>query len=218
MINEVIGIYGASGFGKEVLPLVVQQFPSGDIYFIDDNITSNELNGIRVLTLDLFNQLPSSSKKVVIAIADKNIRRSLTHKIKTLNLECVTIFSQNSFVLGNVNLGEGSIVCPFVTLTSDIEIGLSFQANLYSYVAHDCVIGDFVTFAPAVKCNGNVIIEDGAYIGTGAIIKQGTPSRPLVIGKDSVVGMGSVVTKSVTAGDTVFGAPAKSIYTKRTMK
>ena len=218
MMINAIGIYGASGFGKEVLPLVVQQFPSADIYFIDDNININELNGIRVLTLDLFNQLPSSSKKVVIAIADKNIRRSLTDKIKTLNLECVTIFSQNSFVLGNVNLGEGSIVCPFVTLTSDIEIGLSFQANLYSYVAHDCVIGDFVTFAPAVKCNGNVIIEDGAYIGTGAILKQGTPSRPLIIGKDSVVGMGSVVTKSVKAGDTVFGAPAKSIYNKRTIK
>lgn len=114
MIKDAIGIYRASGFGKEVLPLVVHQFPSVDIFFIDNNVTSNELNGKRVLTLDLFNQFPSSSKKVVVAIADQNIRCRLTDKIKTLNLECVTIFSQSSLALGNVSLAEGSI---FYSLT-----------------------------------------------------------------------------------------------------
>ncbi len=39
------------------------------------------------------------------------------------------------------------------------------------------------------------IFEDHAYIGTGAVIKQGTPDQPLVIGKGAVVGMGAVVTK-----------------------
>jgi acetyltransferase-like isoleucine patch superfamily enzyme len=41
----------------------------------------------------------------------------------------------------------------------------------------------------------NIHIEDHAYIGTGAIIKQGTPDKPLVIGKGAVIGMGAVVTK-----------------------
>ncbi|RYZ85331.1 MAG: hypothetical protein EOO68_30390 [Moraxellaceae bacterium] len=110
-----------------------------------------------------------------------------------------------------VTIAEGSILCPFVCLTSNIKIGKFFHANIYSYVAHDCVIGDFVTFAPGVKCNGNIIIEDHAYIGTGAIIKQGTPEQPIVIGKGAVVGMGAVVTKSVAAGVTVVGNPAKPL-------
>ncbi|MNJ56020.1 putative acetyltransferase EpsM [compost metagenome] len=76
-------------------------------------------------------------------------------------------------------------------------------------MAHDCQIGDFVTFAPGVKCNGGVIIEDYAYIGAGVIIKQGTPNRPVVIGRNSIVGMGAVVTKSVPPNTTVFGNPAK---------
>jgi hypothetical protein len=76
-------------------------------------------------------------------------------------------------------------------------------------VAHDCIIGDYVTFAPSVKCNGNVIIEDGAYIGTGAVIKQGTRENPIVIGQNAIVGMGAVVTKSVEAGTVVVGNPAK---------
>ena len=71
------------------------------------------------------------------------------------------------------------------------------------------MIGDFVTFAPGVKCNGNVVIEDHAYIGAGAVIKQGQPGAPLGIGHGAVVGMGAVVTKSVPAGATVVGNPAR---------
>ena len=71
------------------------------------------------------------------------------------------------------------------------------------------VVGGFVTFAPRVHCNGNVVIEDHAYIGTGAILKQGQPGKPLVIGRGAVLGMGAVVTKSVAPGATVVGNPAR---------
>ena len=56
---------------------------------------------------------------------------------------------------------------------------------------------NFVTFAPSVHCNGKVVVEDHAYIGTGVVIKQGTDDRPIIIGEGSIVGMGAVVTKSV---------------------
>ena len=113
-----------------------------------------------------------------------------------------------------MEIGEGSLLCPFSCLTSNIKIGKFFHANIYSYVAHDCIIGDYVTFAPGVKCNGNIHIEDHAYIGTGAVIKQGTPDKPLVIGKGAIVGMGAVVTKSVPAGVTVVGNPARILEKK----
>lgn len=116
--------------------------------------------------------------------------------------------------MDNVEIGEGAALSPFVSITSNIKIGKCFHANLYSYVEHDCVIGDYVTFAPGVKCNGNIHIEDHAYIGAGAVIKQGTPDKPLIIGKGAIVGMGSVVTKSVPAGVTVVGNPARILERK----
>lgn len=65
-----------------------------------------------------------------------------------------------------------------------------------------------MTFAPSVHCNGKVIIEDNAYIGTGVVIKQGTDHAPIIIGEGAIVGMGAVVTKSVDPFTTVVGNPA----------
>ena len=113
--------------------------------------------------------------------------------------------------MDNIEISDGAIICPFVTLTSNISIGENFHANLYSYVAHDCIVGNNVTFAPSVKCNGNVIIEDNVYIGTGAIIKQGKPDKPLIIGKNAIISAGSYVTKNVDESTTVFGNPAQKL-------
>ena len=71
------------------------------------------------------------------------------------------------------------------------------------------------TFAPGVFCNGNVHVGDHAYVGTGAMLRNGTPDRPLVIGEGAVVGMGAVVTKDVAPHTTVVGNPARVLERRR---
>ena len=213
MTNKTVyGIYGASGFGKEIMPLIRNKIKDGDyLCFIDDSPNAETLNGVDILTYFDFLQLDFNKKYVSIAVADSSVRELISQRLKESNVSILDIKAENVMIYDKVSIDPGSILCAFTTLTSNIKIGNFFHANLYSYVAHDCLIGDFVTFAPGVKCNGNVVIEDYAYIGTGAIIKQGSAIRPLTIGEAAVVGMGAVVTKSVKAGDVVFGNPAKSI-------
>ncbi|MDP1372030.1 acetyltransferase [Acinetobacter lwoffii] len=207
-----IGIYGASGFGKEVMPLVRQQFPTlakDSFVFIDDGQAGNSLNDYAVLSYQDFLTKPNTHKAVTIAIANSQVREKLVQRLTEDQIQHLDVQASNTVILDEVHIGEGSLLSPFTCLTSNIKIGKFFHANIYSYVAHDCIIGDYVTFAPGVKCNGNIHIEDHAYIGTGAVIKQGTPDKPLVIGKGAVVGMGAVVTKSVPPGVTVIGNPAR---------
>lgn len=211
-------VYGSSGCGRSLMPIAREQVirenissPS-DIYFIDDSLENMQMiNGHRAVNYQDFIKLPAEKKYVVIAIANSSIRKQLYLKLRADNIESWSIFANQSIIMDNVEVGDGSAISPFVTFGSNIKIGKSFHANLYSYVEHDCIIGDFVTFAPSVKCNGNIHIEDHAYIGAGAVIKQGTPDKPLVIGKGAVVGMGAVVTKSVPAGVTVVGNPARPL-------
>ena len=213
-MSQLIGIYGASGFGKEVMPLVRQhysQLNQDNIVFIDDGGRLEQLDGYKVLSYQQFMQHPATQKAVTIAIADSQVREKLNAKLAQDNIEIINVIANNALQYDNITMGKGSIICGFVHLTSNIKIGKGFHANIYSYIAHDCVIGDFVTFAPRVSCNGNVHIEDHAYIGTGAVLRQGTPDKPLIIGKGAIVGMGAVVTKDVPAGVTVVGNPARPL-------
>lgn len=54
--------------------------------------------------------------------------------------------------------------------------------------------------------DGFISIEDGVWVGAGAIILPN-----VVVGKRSVIGAGSVVTRSIPAGCVVAGNPAKII-------
>jgi sugar O-acyltransferase (sialic acid O-acetyltransferase NeuD family) len=212
MIGPIIGIYGASGFGREVAPVISSNAKESgaEIVFIDDNAdAAASVNGRKICSWPQFLALDATDKSVAIAIADAHIRSLLAERCREQMIRSFDVVATNVFVGDDVAIGEGHILQPFVTLTSNISIGRYFHANIYSYVAHDCKIGDFVTFAPGVMCNGNVHIADRAYIGTGAVLKQGTPEKPLIVGAGATVGMGAVVTKDVPPGVTVVGNPAR---------
>ena len=216
MKQPLYAVYGVSGCGRGVMPLAREQLqlldvPLNRLVFVDDNPGERTVNGLQVLTYSEFNDVEASERKVVIAIAGSAVRKKLAERCTKDGIKPWSVIASNIMIMDDVQIGEGSILSPFVTLTSNIRIGKHFHANMYSYVEHDCVIGDYVTFAPAVKCNGNVVIEDHAYIGSGAILKQGKSGSPLVIGSGAIVGMGAVVTRNVPKGMTVVGNPAEEL-------
>ena len=188
------------------MPLLRSQYPQAEFVFIDDGQAPGHINGHDIITWTDFLQRPTGEKVVSLAVAASKTRQNLAEKCAAANVPLVEARAASVVQMDDVVIGNGACLSPFVTLTSNIRIGQCFHGNLYSYVEHDCAIGDFVTFAPGAKVNGNVTIGDHAYVGSGAIIRQG-----ISIGAGAVIGIGAVVTSDVPSGATVVGNPSKPL-------
>lgn len=217
-MSKIFAIFGAGGFGREIMP-ILEDFISSqyddnnvEIFFVErDGYSKKNVNGLTVLSEDAFLAYPADEKFYNIAAGESKLRERIHKKMEFHGVKLFDIRSKTSRIYKSSEIAEGSVFCDFTTVTANVKIGKLFQCNIYSYVAHDCIIGDYVTFAPGVKCNGNVIIKDYAYIGAGAIIRNGSENKKIIIGKNSIIGMGAVVTKDVPDNTVMVGNPAKPI-------
>lgn len=219
----LVGIIGAGGFAREVMPfakLYIEKLavtaPQAKIetVFVETGASNAQINSHELISETDFISREADQKFFNVAIASSKDREEIEKRLIAQGCERITLIAPTIICYDNNIIGDGACICDNVTITSNAIIGKSFHANIYSYIAHDCEIGDYVTFAPRVCCNGNVKIENHAYIGTGAILKQGKRGQPLVIGEGAVVGMGAVVTKDVAPFTTVVGNPAKVMEKK----
>jgi hypothetical protein len=216
-VKKIYSIYGTGGHGRETMPELQAfletkiKFNPKDLVFIDDELEEETVvNNFKTYSFEGFLKFFKGNYLFcTVAVSSFQIRQRLTNKCKENNVQLLTIQSPDAIVYDTSIIGEGSIISPLSIISPNVDIGESFHLNRFSSVAHDCKIGNFVTFAPGVKCNGNIIVEDNVYIGSGAIIRQGTKSKPLVIGKNSIIGAGSLVLKDVPSNVTVVGNPAR---------
>ena len=105
-----------------------------------------------------------------------------------------------------------------VTVECNTKIGKRSKIQTAAHITGDCIIGDDVFVGPEVTTMNDLymgaretemkgpIIEDGALIGGNATLLPGVR-----IGKNAVVGAGSVVTKDVPANEVWVGNPARKI-------
>lgn len=204
-------IYSHGGYAREFVKHVRAAHPDEVVVFIDDAPSDGAMSYEEARA-----RYTPSSAQIIIGFAGAALRKSKTEQVLRDGYTLYSVQAQTAQIGPNVHIGEGSILNDFSTLTADARIGQSFQCNIYSYVAHDCMIGDFVTLAPRVSINGRVEIGDAVYIGTGATILPGTSDKPLSIGAGAVIGAHALVTRDVPAGATVIGAPARILQKKDT--
>lgn len=210
-MHSLFGLAGAGGFGRTVMPLLRAACqPDETPCFIEKDQEQERINGTNCLSEAGFFSAPGK-KYFNVAIADSVLREKIARNFIERSATPRSIFCPSVKIFDDVQIGDGAILCSHSMVTSNVRIGAFFHANIYSYVEHDCSIGDFVTFAPGVKCNGNVTIGNHCYIGSGAILRDGRAGKPLRIGDHAIVGMGAVVVEDVPAGAIVVGNPARPL-------
>ena len=215
--RKVLGVYGAGGFGHEVMSLIPSimedLFSSArnnlEVYFIDDDSNAKGTDDTSVISLEKFLAIKNSDLFYNIAIADPQLRKNVQKKMEKTSGTPVSFIFRNTQILSRVNIESGAIIMPGAVVSTKVALGQFAHLNFNSYVAHDCKIGDFVTISPNVTCCGNTHIGGGVLIGAGSSIKQGQPKKPRLIGENSILGIGSVLISDLPEGKTFFGNPAR---------
>jgi sugar O-acyltransferase (sialic acid O-acetyltransferase NeuD family) len=209
-----ISIYGASGFGREVAWLAEACAADGTSIqvacFIDDDAAKHgiSLNDIPIMGLEeARRRFPDAL--VVAGVGVPAVRERLMDKAAAGGFSFKTLIHPRVEISRWIEIGEGTVICAGNILTTNIKLGQHVQINLDCTIGHDVIMGDYATLAPGVHVSGCVHIGKRAYIGTGAVIINGTQDNPLVIGDDAIVGAGACVTKSIPSGQTWGGVPAK---------
>lgn len=117
----------------------------------------------------------------------------------------------------NVSIGTLSVVEHHVEIEDGVRIHTQVFVPEYTTLKTKCWLGPNVVLTNAMyPMSPNVkdelkgpIIEEGAIVGANSTVLPGVN-----LGKDSVVGAGSVVTKDVEPSSVVCGNPAKFLKNK----
>lgn len=216
MPTRQIAVYGAGGFAREVAWLVQSCNVNEPVYdvvcFIDDNPATHGtlINRIPSMSLESARrQFPEAA--VAIGVGAPQTRQKIAEKVAAAGFSFATIVHPRTEMSEWIEIGEGAVICAGNILTTNITLGRHVQINLDCTIGHDVVMGDYTTLAPGVHVSGCVHFGQRVYVGTGAVIINGTQEAPIMIGDDAVIGAGACVTKSVAPGLTVVGVPAKPL-------
>lgn len=204
-------VYGAGGFAREVAWLA-EDCGHTVVAYIDDNPATHgqRLNGVEIVGLD---HAASAFRgaSVAIGIGSPAARDAISARTSAAGLVPASLIHPRVARSRWIEIGEGAVICAGSTLTTNIRLGRHVQINLHCTIGHDVVMDDFATLAPGVHVSGWVRLEQRAYMGTGAVVINGTHDNPITIGEGAIVGAGAVVVRDVPPGVTVAGVPAKPL-------
>lgn len=195
----MIAVIGNGGLAREVKQYLrlVGIFPKT---FVSDEFYDGSIDTSKLSDFDPLLYSP------LICISDTFAKKKIVESLPE-NTKYFTFVHPTAQIYTHYPIGEGSIICPNVIVTTDVKVGNHVLVNVNTSVGHDTRIGNYSTINPNSTISGNCEIQENVFIGCKSAIRE-----KISITSGAVIGMGSVVVKNVKTAGTYVGVPSKEIF------
>lgn len=207
-------IVGAGGFARETAQAVAAVNavrPSWRLRgFLDDDplLHGRPVDGVPVIGgTDLVESLPDA--QVVVCVGNPRnyfTRARIVERLALPAARYATIVHPSADVSADSTVGPGSVLLAQAVLTAAVTVGAHVAVMPHAVLTHDVTVDDFATIASGVRFGGGARVQRGAYLGSGALIRE-----QVKIGAWSQVGMGSVVLQDIPEAQVWVGSPARRL-------
>ena len=215
-IPDNIVFYGGTGQSMQVKP-IIENYGSNVIAIIDDTpglkspfadvpIFEGYENFIEYYKSKQFGE---TGFCITIGNPNGDVRIRLHDKLSNDGFIPISIAHETAWINEDVTIGQGAQIMERTVICAKVIIGKQCIVNINSHVGHESILDDGVEIGPHVAVCGIVEIGFNTWVGVGALILP-----RIKIGKNCMIGAGSVVMKDVPDDTTVFGNPARPFIRK----
>ncbi|MFK8038661.1 MAG: acetyltransferase [Crocinitomicaceae bacterium] len=142
----------------------------------------------------------SKDTNIAIAIGDNKIRSKYVLALKKEGFSLPVLIHPAAIVSKTSVIGNGSLICAGVIITTEVKIGIGSIVNTGSIIDHESEIHDFVHVAPGVCIAGRTKIGRFTFIGIGSSIID-----KIEIDENVSIGAGSTIVKNIPSNSKVVG-------------
>jgi len=154
---------------------------------------------------DIEKTYPPKDYLLFAPIAKNNLREKIYNEGKEKGYNFITYISSKCTNFSEY-IGENCFILEDNTLQPFTKIGNNVILWSGNHIGHHGIIKDHVFFTSHIVMSGHCLINEGAWIGVNTTIRDF-----ITIGKNSIIGMGSLITKNIPDNETWYGSPAKKI-------
>ncbi len=117
-----------------------------------------------------------------------------------------SLIDPSTFVSPAAKIGPGCVIYPNCFVGHNAQLGQRVFSLAGSVINHDDVLADRVVLCSNVSLAGHVHVEADCYLGQACTVRQFVR-----IGRNSLIGMGSVVLRDVEPDSVMVGNPARRL-------
>lgn len=152
---------------------------------------------------------PPDEVDVYVAISYvqlNRVRRKMFLEAKAKGYTCASYVSSKAFVWRNVQIGENVFIFENNVIQHHVKLGDNIILWSGNHIGHRTEIQDHVYISSHVVISGFCVIGESSFLGVNSTFNDN-----IKLGKDNIVGSGSLIVKNSEDGKLLVGSPARSV-------